>query len=95
MSSEPTTLALPSDLLAAVDRMVQEGRARNRDQLIENALRREVAELRRSALDTEFRHMADDVDYLREVHQILGEFARADWETLRKEPPALADDRQL
>ena len=55
MSSEPTTLALPSDLLAALDRMVQEGRARSRDQLIENALRRELAELRRSAVDAEFR----------------------------------------
>lgn len=57
MSSEPTTLALPSDLLAALDRMVQEGRARSRDQLIENALRRELAQLRRSALDAEFRYI--------------------------------------
>ena len=95
MNSEPTTLALPSDLLAALDRLVQEGRAPSRDQLIENALRRELAELRRSALDAEFRHMADDADYLREVHQILGEFAQADWETLREEPPPRAADRQL
>ena len=95
MSSEPTTLELPSDLLAALDRMVQEGRARSRDQLIENALRRELAELRRSAVDAEFRCMAEDADYLREVHQILGEFARADWESLQEEPPPPAGDRQL
>jgi hypothetical protein len=74
--------------------MVQEGRARSRDQLIENALRHEVAELRRSAVDAEFRHMADDADYLRKAHQILGEFARADWETLRQEPRPRAGDRQ-
>jgi hypothetical protein len=75
--------------------MVQEGRAPSRDQLIENALRRELGELRRSAVDAEFRHMADDADYLREVHQILGEFAQADWETLGEEPRPRADDRRL
>ena len=82
MNTEPTTLALPSDLLAAVDKVVQEGGARSRDELVENALRRELAELRRSALDAEFRPMADDADYQREAHQILEEFAQADRETL-------------
>ena len=94
MNTEPTTLALPSDLLAAVDKVVQEGRARSRDELVESALRRQLAELRRSALDAEFRHMADDVDYQRDVHQILGEFAQADWETLREELRPGANDRQ-
>ena len=78
MNTEPTMLTLPPDLLAAVDKVVQEGRARSRDELVESALRLRLAELRRSALDAEFRHMADDVDYQRDVHQILGEFAQAD-----------------
>jgi Arc/MetJ-type ribon-helix-helix transcriptional regulator len=86
MNTEPTTLALPSDLLAAVDKVVQEGRARSRDELVEGALRRELAALQRCAVDAEFRHMADDVEYQRDVHQILGEFAQADWETLQDEP---------
>jgi Arc/MetJ-type ribon-helix-helix transcriptional regulator len=86
MNTEPTTLALPSDLLAAVDKVVQEGLAGSRDELVESALRRQLAELRRSALDAEFRHMADDVDYQREARQILGEFAQADRETLLEEP---------
>jgi Arc/MetJ-type ribon-helix-helix transcriptional regulator len=95
MNTEPTTLALPSDLLAAVDKIVQEGRARSREELIENALRRQLAELRRSALDAEFRHMTDDVEYQRDVHQILGEFAQADWETLHEEPHPGVNDRPL
>ena len=95
MNTEPTTLALPLDLLAAVDRVVQEGRARSRDELVEGALRRELAALRRSAVDAEFRHMAEDVEYQRDVHQILGEFAQADWETLREEPRPGANDRRL
>ena len=86
MNTEPTMLTLPPDLLAAVDKVVQEGRARSRDELVESALRLRLAELRRSALDAEFRHMADDVDYQRDVHQILGEFAQADQETFHEEP---------
>jgi len=95
MNTENTTLALPSDLLAAVDKVVHEGRARSRDELAESALRRQLADLRRSALDAEFRQMADDVDYQRDVHQILGEFAQADWETLPQEPGPRANDRRL
>ena len=95
MHTEPATVALPSDLLAAVDKVVQEGRARSRDELVENALRRQLAELRRSALDAEFRHMADDVEYQRDVHQILGEFAQGDWETLHEEPGPRTTDRRL
>jgi hypothetical protein len=34
--------------------------------------------------------MADDVDYQRDVHQILGEFAQADWETLDEVFPRFA-----
>jgi Arc/MetJ-type ribon-helix-helix transcriptional regulator len=86
MNTEPTTLALPLDLLAAVDKVVQEGRARSRDELVEGALRRELAALRRSAVDAEFRYMADDVEYQRDVYQILGEFVQADWETLQDGP---------
>jgi metal-responsive CopG/Arc/MetJ family transcriptional regulator len=85
MSTEPATLALSSDLLAAVDKVVQEGLARNRDELVESAIRRQLAELRRSALDAEFQHMAGDLDYQSDVHQILKEFAQADRETLRPE----------
>ena len=77
MSTEPTTLGLPSDLLAAVDKFIQEGRAQSREELIESALRREVAELRRSAMDSAFTTMAEDIDYQREVHQILAEFAQS------------------
>ena len=92
MNTEPTMLTLPPDLLAAVDKVVQEGRARSRDELVESALRLRLAELRRSALDAEFRHMADDVDYQRDVYQILGEFAQADRETFHEEPGSDGSD---
>jgi metal-responsive CopG/Arc/MetJ family transcriptional regulator len=86
MAGESTTLALPSDLLAALDQLVQEGRARSREELIESAVRREVAERRRAALDAEFLFMAEDADYHKEARRILAEFAQADAETLGNEP---------
>jgi len=94
MSTEPTTLTLPSDLLAAVDEVLQEGLARNRYELVESAIRRQLAELRRSALDAEFQYMAGDLDYQSDVHQILKEFAQADSETLRPEASGI-DSHEL
>jgi Arc/MetJ-type ribon-helix-helix transcriptional regulator len=79
------TVALPQDLVAAVDRLVEEGRARSREELVECALRRELAEARREALDEEFRHMAADREYREEARLILAEFARADWEAWQRQ----------
>lgn len=43
-----TTVALPEELLAAVDRAVQEGRARSRNEFLSLALRQELATLERT-----------------------------------------------
>jgi len=82
MATESTPLALPADLHSAVDQMVLDGRARSRSELIEHAVRRELAEAKRAAVDEAFSHMANDADYQLEAHQILAEFAQADSETL-------------
>jgi len=59
--------------------------ARSREELIEGALRREVAEARRAELDAEFQHMANDADYQEEARLIPAEFARADWEAWQRQ----------
>ena len=79
-----TTLALPADLLEAVDRLIEQGQARSRNDLIANALRHELATLQRAVLDAEFRQMETDADYQREARQILAEFAQSDWEAWGK-----------
>ena len=84
MTAEPMTVALPGDLMAAVDRLVEEGKARSREELVESALRRELAEARRAALDEEFGHMAADTEYQEEARRIAAEFARADWEAWQR-----------
>jgi metal-responsive CopG/Arc/MetJ family transcriptional regulator len=75
-----TTLALPADLLAAVDAAVQAGQARSRNELVRIALERELAAQKRVAIDAAFAEMAEDPDYQAEANAIAEEFAAADWE---------------
>ena len=79
-----TTLALPSDLLEAIDRAVQEGTAHSRNDFVAQSLRRELAARERTAIDAAFAAMADDLEYLTEAQSIATEFAAADWEALQR-----------
>ncbi|MGH2458434.1 MAG: CopG family ribbon-helix-helix protein [Chloroflexota bacterium] len=79
-----TTVTLPSNLLDELDRAVKEGRSRSRNELIANAIRRELAAQKRSAIDAEFAKMADDEEYRTEAETITAEFATADWEASRQ-----------
>lgn len=78
------TIALSSDLLADVYRAIQDGKARNRNDLIVAALRHELAAWKREAIDAAFTPMASDPDYQAEAQTITEEFATAAWEALRQ-----------
>ncbi len=78
-----TTVTLPTDLLTAADRAVRAGEARSRNELVANALRRELASIERAAIDAAFAGMADDQAYLGEAQAISDEFAPTDWEAYR------------
>jgi metal-responsive CopG/Arc/MetJ family transcriptional regulator len=78
-----TTVALPADLLAAVDQVVRAGKARSRNELVVMALRRELAAQQRAAIDAAFAAMAQDPAYQAETQEMAAAFAAADWEALR------------
>ena len=78
-----TTIALPKDLLGAVDRAIDEGKARTRNEFVATAVQHELDALERAAIDEAFAEMASDSDYAAEAEQIAREFASADWEALR------------
>ncbi len=78
-----TTVTLPTDLLTAADLAVRAGEARSRNELVANALRRELASIERAAIDAAFAGMADDKAYLEEARVISDEFVQADWEAYR------------
>jgi metal-responsive CopG/Arc/MetJ family transcriptional regulator len=66
-----------------MDRAVQAGKARSRNELIAAAVRRELAAQQRAAVDAAFAQMAHDPDYRAEAHEVATEFAAADWEAWR------------
>ena len=74
-----TTLALPEEVLAAIDQAVRSGKARSRNEWMTNAARRELAAQRRAEIDADLAGMADDEEYKAEAEQIMKEFAGADW----------------
>lgn len=78
-----TTITLPADLLAATDRIIESGEARNRTEFVVQALREAVAAAERRAVDAAFQAMATDRDYQAEAEGIEREFSRADWEAWR------------
>lgn len=82
-STVRTTLSLPAELLEATDLAISKGQAKSRNEFIAQALKHELAALRRAEIDAEFAAMADDVEYQAEVLQIEAEFALASWEAFK------------
>ncbi len=78
-----TTLTLPSELLEATDKAVQQGKAKSRNEFVAQALRRELAALKRAEIDTALAEMANDPEYQAEVLKMEAEFASAQWEALQ------------
>lgn len=68
------TVALPADVLDAADRTVRTGGARSRNKLMAAALRREFGARQREVIDGDIADMADDVEYLKELGQLMREF---------------------
>jgi hypothetical protein len=66
-----------------MNRAVRAGKARSRNELIAAAVRRELAAQERAAVDAAFAQMAQDPDYQAEAHEVVTEFAAADWEAWR------------
>ena len=78
-----TTLTLPADLFTAMDRVIREGKARNRGELVTRAIRRELEAQKRADIDAEFLAMAADPVSQNESAIIEAEFLKSDAEAIR------------
>lgn len=78
-----TTVALPTELVNAVDEAIRAGRARSRNELLTTALQHELAAQARAAIDIAFGAMADDVEAQQQATETAGAFAAADWEAFQ------------
>ena len=87
-SLQRTTVSLPKTLLAGLDRLVQNGAAESRSQLIASAVEAELRRREREDINAEFAAMATDANYQAEVVQLMREFATTDreaWDGLAQE----------
>lgn len=78
-----TTLTIPKELLEATDKAVLEGKAKNRNDFVVQALKRELAAQKRAEIDAALAEMTRDPDYQTEVLRMEVEFATAQWEALQ------------
>lgn len=78
-----TTLALPSELLQATDAVVNQGKAKSRNEFIAQALKHELAALKRAEIDAALAEMASQSEYQTEVLKMEAEFASSSWEALQ------------
>ncbi len=84
-----TTISLPAELLAATDRVVNEGKAKSRNEFVAQALLHELEALKRAEIDAALAEMAQDPEYQAQVLKMEAEFAAASWEALQlEESPA-------
>lgn len=77
------TLYVPTRLVEAADQRVKQGKAKNRNDFIVMALRRELKALEEADIDADFAEMADDEEYQAEADVLEKEFAQASWEAFQ------------
>ena len=75
-----TTVTMPARLLRLADEAVREGRAKNRNQLVTEAVEELLSRWEGERIDAAFQGMSKDVDYQEEARQILAGFADSDLE---------------
>lgn len=78
-----TTITLPTELLTATDEAVSQGKAKNRNEFIAQALLHELAAMKRAEIDAALVEMAQDPEYQAQVLKMDTEFAVASWEALQ------------
>ena len=78
-----TTLTLPAELLEATDKVVSQGKAKSRNDFVAQALRHELAALKRAEVDAALAEMAQDPEYQAEVLKMEAELVTASWEALQ------------
>jgi metal-responsive CopG/Arc/MetJ family transcriptional regulator len=70
-----TSLTLPAELLEAIDKIISQGKAKSRNELVAQAIRNELDTLKRLEIDAALAEMAKDPEYQAEVLKMEAEFA--------------------
>ncbi len=76
------TLELPTELLKEYELFINSGNIQDINNLVIQALQRELKRLKKAEIDAELAEMINDSDYQQEVLKMDGEFAFASWKAL-------------
>jgi len=82
--TKKATFSLHSDVLAALDEIMALGTVPSKNALVEQALLKELKELRRQARLTQWKEGAKDKLLLKDIEDIEAAFGTADAETARR-----------
>jgi len=82
--AKKATFSLHSDVLAALDEIMALGTVPSKNALVEQALLKELKELRRQARLTQWKEGAKDKLLLKDIEDIETAFGTADAETARR-----------
>jgi metal-responsive CopG/Arc/MetJ family transcriptional regulator len=82
--TKKATFNLHTDVLAAIDEMMERRMAPSKNALVERALRKELNELRRQARQAAWQEGAKDVLLLKDIEDVEAAFRTADAETARR-----------
>ncbi len=82
--TKKATFSLHSDVLAALDEIMALGTVPSKNALVEQALLKEIKELRRQARLTQWKEGAKDKLLLKDIEDIEAAFGTADAETARR-----------
>ncbi|MCF4966431.1 CopG family ribbon-helix-helix protein [Nostoc sp. CMAA1605] len=78
-----TTVTLPAELLAATDKAISQGKAKNRNEFLAQAIKNELEAIKRAEIDAALAEMAQDPEYQAQVLKMEAEFAVGSWEALQ------------
>ncbi len=83
VKTKKATFNLHTDVLAALDEAMAQGISPSKNALVEQALLKELKELRRQARKALWREAAKDPLFIRDVKKVESDFLYADAETMR------------
>ncbi len=80
--TKKATFNLHTDVLTALDKIMAQGIAPSKNALVEQALRKELNELRRQGRKTLWQEAAKDPLFIKDVEEVGKDFRYADAETV-------------
>jgi len=83
-NTKKATFSLHSDVLRALDEIMVDGKAKSKNAFVEQAIVKELGELRRQARLAAWQQAAKDPLFLKDMADVDAEFGTADAETARK-----------